>query len=158
MSLELQLKEVIEKNLPKQVGETLQKRLEELERVERDYKTKVEVEKNLRKEIDELNERLKSQEELQVWRVQLWDKESKLEERERNLEIELLKVKLEESNKRADTSKELVSLVFKNSTYKYSEFNKDQVLASPVLGSHGNTYYPTTYDLASSKTITKEQE
>lgn len=109
-----EIEESIRKNLPANVGEILRKELAELDRL-RNVDT---INKDLAKKNEYQAKEIQKNEaivrEYQSREADLVRRETEVKTKENDLEISILKIKLEEANKRADIGKELVSLVFKN--------------------------------------------
>lgn len=120
-----EVKSLIEKNLPKQVGEILQGRLTELEKIALNYDALQEKHEKLlieNKEISEIVNDFKSKEVDYNSKFEKYktDKEA-FDKNQLAAEVEKYKYKLEESEKRADLSKEFLLAVFKNPTFKTHE-------------------------------------
>lgn len=143
--LKAQLNELIEKNLPKQLGETLQKRLAELEKKEQELITVKANYDTLISSFSRLEEDLRNRKTQEQILVEIQKKQEDLELRERNLKIELLNVKLEEANKRADVSERLVTYVFKNPTYKTVEQHFGNTPVMPAMDKYGSQVYPVSH-------------
>jgi len=116
--MEQEIKDIISKNLPQHVGDVLKERLNKADKLEAevDYLNRVLSEAN--KDISNFKEKLEKERQHTYSEQQLKAEWSKLEERERNLEVEMLKLKLEESQKRADVSTKLVETVFRSPVYR----------------------------------------
>jgi predicted RNase H-like nuclease (RuvC/YqgF family) len=116
--MEQEIKDIIAKNLPQHVGDVLKERLNKADKLEAevDYLNRVLSEAN--KDINNFKEKLEKERQHIYSEQQLKAEWSKLEERERNLEVEMLKLKLEESQKRADVSTKLVETIFRSPVYR----------------------------------------
>jgi hypothetical protein len=116
--MEQEIKEIIAKNLPQHVGDVLKERLNKADKLEAevDYLNKVLAE--AQKDINIFKEKLEKERQHTYSEQQLKAEWSKLEERERNLELAMLKLKLEESERRADVSTRLVETVFRSPVYR----------------------------------------
>lgn len=130
---------IIEQHLPKQLGDTLQKRFTELEAKEK------ELEK-VQARLLYLEQQARGQDSINIQKGKLRDEQEKIiaretavTKREHDLDLEILKIKLEESEKRGAVSKELVMIVFKNPTFKTVEqhFGSENI---PVNTSGGGSY------------------
>lgn len=118
------LQKAIEESLPKQLGDALQKRFAELEKVEVDYEDinqlyknqSVDL-KNTQKERDSAIKDLAMKNELLV---DIDKREHTLAEREIKAEVNELKYKLDESEKRAVEIVGIVQTVFKSPVYRKS--------------------------------------
>ena len=116
--MEQEIKEIITKNLPQHVGDVLKERLNKADKLEKevDYLNKVLAE--AQKDIEHLKEKLQEERNHTYSEQQLKTELFRVEERERKLEMEILKLKLEESEKRADISTKLVETVFRSPVYR----------------------------------------
>lgn len=116
-----QLNEVLKANVSQQLGEQLQARFAELEQKEKkleDLETKYQAALEGKALFEkELASRKAAEATLETANTKL----KTAEEKERNLEVSTLKIQLEESNKRSEICRDLVSLVFKNPTFKTLE-------------------------------------
>ena len=116
--MEQEIKEIIAKNLPQHVGDVLKSRLADADRLEYEV-TKLESSLSAaQKDIEYLKEKLEKERQHTYSEEQLKSELFRVGERERNLEMEMLKLKLEESEKRADVSTRLVETVFKSPVYR----------------------------------------
>lgn len=116
--MEQEIKDIIAKNLPHHVGEVLKVRLAkadadayEVERLESQLTEREESIRKLTILNRELSVKVLSEE-------ALTGREKAVEDRERNLEIEILKLKLEESERRNSIGTQLVQMVFKSPVYR----------------------------------------
>ncbi len=116
--MEQEIKDIIAKNLPQHVGDVLKERLNKADKLEKevDYLNKVLTE--AQKDIEHLKEKLQEERNHTYSEQQIKTELFRLEERERKLEMEILKLKLEESEKRADISTKLVETVFRSPVYR----------------------------------------
>lgn len=116
--MEKEIKDIIAKNLPQHVGEIIRERLnkadEDAAQVDKLYKTLAQKEATL-SDLSIENAKLVSMLDKQI---DIKDREKAVEERERNLEIEMLKLKLEESEKRNIIGTQLVDTVFRSPVYR----------------------------------------
>jgi hypothetical protein len=116
--MEQEIKEIIAKNLPQHVGDVLKSRLADADRLEYEV---VKLESSLsaaQKDIEHLKEKLQEERNHTYSEEQLKSELFRVGERERKLEMEMLKLKLEESEKRADISTKLVETVFRSPVYR----------------------------------------
>ena len=114
------IKQIIEKNLPAEVGKVLQERLQKTDQFERDLQASKEREFQLTKVITELkgsNEEYKKNDERNR---NLDVREKSIFEREQILEKTILEIKLKEAEERFKVSERLVEKVFANSIMKSS--------------------------------------
>ena len=116
------IEKIIEENLPKQLGDTLSKRFTELQSIETKYNdinhlyenSSVEI-VSLKKDLDNVNKQLIIKQELLK---DISERENKVYRRELALENEILRVKLNESDLRANELHGLVQTVFKSPIYR----------------------------------------
>jgi len=140
------LNEEIERSLPKQVGEALQKRLQEAEKLEgkvRVLDTAINnLSEDLKKALEE-NSRLVEEADkvklsagfLESFEKILKDREEAIKERERVRDIDTLKIQLEEANKRANMVASFTASLVRN-----TEFRRDVFGSSTEIGSmHWNS-------------------
>ena len=129
--MEQEIKEIIAKNLPQHVGDVLKSRLADADRLEYEV-TKLESSLSAaQKDIEHLKEKLQKERNHTYSEEQLKSELFRVGERERNLEMEMLKLKLDESEKRADISTRLVETVFRSPVYRKHVENM-------TLGSYDN--------------------
>ena len=116
--MEQEIKDIIAKNLPQHVGEVLREKLEQADRdavqVKRLYlllDEKEEYVNRLENQNREFSTRISEENHLK-------ERERAIEDKERNLELEMLKLKLAESEKRNDIGTKLVETVFRSPVYR----------------------------------------
>jgi hypothetical protein len=118
-----EIKDIIAKNLPAQVGEALQKELAKIPELEK----KLEVCEAARKagiaRISELDADLAALRAKEKWDTDLTYREQEVDKRERNLELALMKVRVEEAEKRTTEFHGLVQTVFKSPVYRTAYMN-----------------------------------
>ena len=118
------LQKAIEESLPKQLGDALQKRLNELEDIEDKFKNLSDLYNNQSKDLMKTKkERDDTIKELAIKNDLLKNirkREREIVEREIKLEVNELKYKLEEADKRATELHGLVQTVFKSPVYRKS--------------------------------------
>lgn len=119
--LQEEIQEAIKKNLPQQVGESLQKRLKDLEDKEKELSLLKIQNSNLQNSYNTLKKELLEKDDNLIILNKITEKSKDLDNRQNKLEIELLTIKLEESNKRSEICKDLVQTVFRNPTFKTIE-------------------------------------
>jgi hypothetical protein len=120
--MEQEIKDIIAKNLPEQVGSVLKEKLEKAEKdaymlrvVTNDYELKCAEVTSLRRDLEDAKSRINEEISLESWKQTLKDKE-------KNLELEILKIRLEEAEKRNSIGERLVEQVFRSPVYrKYVE-------------------------------------
>src|SRR5690606_18961766 len=120
-----EINKLIEAQLPKQVGEVLSKRLAAGEAAEKRVDELQEQIAVIQKELNDKNKQLAEIH----GRVKRWEdiigKEKEIENRERDLTLKMLELKLEESEKRTALSKEFVGMIFRG----------------PVMKEHRSSYF-----------------
>ena len=143
------LQKAIEESLPKQLGDALQKRLNELEDIEDKFKNLSDLYNNQSKDLLETKkERDEAIKNLAIKNNLLEDigkRELALAEREIKADVLELKYKLEEADKRATELHGLVQTVFKSPVYRKSY---NLIGGSQVAGNdqYGNPLYNTVGD------------
>lgn len=100
--LDNKIRAAIEESLPKQVGDSLRKRLEEADKAEEDLKQANKEIERYKKENDTLQEKLSAQLKLEISQKGLSTREAALSERENKLEITLLKAQLESEQAKSE--------------------------------------------------------
>jgi hypothetical protein len=128
-----EIKDIIAKNLPAQVGETLQKELARIPELEEQLANAEAARVVGIKRIGELDTELIALKAKEKWDGDLTYREVEVEKRERELEVTLLKVKVQEAEKRATELHGIVQTVFKSPVYRKAIFNTP----------HGTTMHPT---------------
>lgn len=121
--LEKEIAEAIEKNLPAQVGKSLQERLKKVELLEIDNETLRSEVRNKDFQIEKLNETISTYKELDQRNSALEVREKVVEEKERKLEIEILTLKVSEAEKRADMVSGFMSGLVRNTAFKKDVIN-----------------------------------
>lgn len=116
--MEQEIKEIIAKNLPQHVGDVLRERLKTADKLEAQVVSLEDKLEDSRKMVIFLEKELVKEKEHRYSEENLEKKWEELKEKERNMEIEMLNLKLEESQKRADVSTRLVETVFKSPVYR----------------------------------------
>lgn len=116
--MELEIQKVITDNLPEQVGKVLRHKLEQADKDKIDLELyQEEIQRNhltikgLEKEVSDLRQRINAEMDLERMAADI-------KERERGLTIEILKVRLEESDKRNSIGQHLVEQVFRSPVYR----------------------------------------
>lgn len=147
------IKKIIEKNLPAQVSEVLQERLKQADADAISLAHyKIGDTKN-KAAIGKLEKQLKEQQALDTDIKVNENLLKDIEKRERNLEISKLKIKLEESEKRADMVQAFTAGLVRNTTFKKTVFDSFQD-GQPVIDGQGYTQYP----VMSQKNLTETKE
>ena len=149
--MEQQIKDIIEKNLPKQVGETLQKRLAEADKDEAELeKLKNQKEKDL-KEIERLRILLSEKESQLGEHENLNNREKEITDRETAFEVSKLKYQLQSEIDKTAFSKEVALGLVRNTQYRRDVF--DNVSEPGGTDQYGNIMYANkTQNLTESRT------
>ncbi len=119
--LQEEIQEAIKKNLPQQVGESLQKRLKDLEDKEKEFSLLKVQNSDLQNSYNSLKKESSQKDDNLIILNKITEKTKDLDNRENKLQIEILTIRLEESNKRSEICKDLVQTVFRNPTFKTIE-------------------------------------
>jgi hypothetical protein len=128
MSVEKEIQAAIKKNMPAQVGDNLKVLLAEGEKAKQqaiewknEYDDVIKENRDLVKENDELKKLKHTAEALDK-------REAELNEKERQQEVEMLKVKLEEANSRANMVKEFTSGLVRNTNFRKNYYHTEDEL------------------------------
>ena len=129
MKLSKELEEVFKKQLSQEASATLRTLLEEGEEYKRDADNSKElllqkdsVINSLQKDITNLNQKIKIYSDLSLDKAKLEAMEQSLLEKERNMKISILEVKLDESNKRGEMVCEFTRGLVRNVEFRDSLF------------------------------------
>lgn len=116
--MELEIQKIIAENLPEQVGVVLRKKLE---RAENDAHDNIVLRESLEKKdkeithlknvVEDLRDKISKYVDLKQW-------SEELEKRQRDMDIEILKLKLEESEKRGLIGERFVEQIFRSPIYR----------------------------------------
>ena len=125
MNTELEIQEIIKKNLPQQVGDMLKVRLEQ---AEKDAKKVIELEEKLKQFQTTINEK---QSELSAYKL-LDERNSKLDEKEQflnkkqhDLDLEILQQKFESEKDKSDFAKSIALGLVRNTEFRKSVFDSE---------------------------------
>ena len=125
MNTELEIQEIIKKNLPQQVGDVLKVRLEQ---AEKDAKKVLELEDKLNQFQTTINEK---QSELSAYKL-LDERNSKLDEKEQvlnkkqhDLDLEILQHKFESEKDKSDFAKSIALGLVRNTEFRKSVFDSE---------------------------------
>lgn len=116
--MEQEIKEIIAKNLPQHVGDVLRTRLAHADKLELEINLLRDRYEDAQNIIKSLEKELEKEKDHRLSEISLKREWELIEERERNMEIEFLKLKLEESEKRTSFGNHLVEMVFKSPVYR----------------------------------------
>jgi hypothetical protein len=154
MDLREEIKASIEKNLPKQVGDTLRKRLEQADSFEKEneaLKAGLEQSKTL---AEVLRGQISQLEKLKMVVAELNAREKALEQREIGLEVTLLKAELESEKSKSEFGFNVALGLVRNSVFRKSLI--DSKTLPPIPGQNGNYNTPQNTFQNSNETTTEE--
>lgn len=134
--LEKEIQESIAKNLPSQVGEVLKERLELIPKLERQIESLLTTQKDSSKTVSDLESKLSEYKSLDTRNSTLVARESAVDLKDRNLEIESLKVQLAAEKDKSEFAKNTALGLVRNIEYR-SSIHDSQTQASY---SNGNNY------------------
>lgn len=147
--MSLKIRKAIQESLPAQVGEMLQKELEELKTIRAAYNDLMVLKNKLYDEIHELKLETSELKEVLAKHGSLGQKMEELRIRENNFEVNTLKYMLEAEKDKTEFSKNIALGLVRNVEYRRSIMEHKTV---PVgLDQYGNTRSFPSYD-----TITEE--
>ena len=147
-----EIKLIIEKNLPAQVGTVLK---EALAKAESDAVALEESKKalvNLKEFNRSIEERLNAHGKLDAREVSVTAREVAVEKKEVRQEVDILTIKLEESEKRADAVTDFTTGLVRNTIFRKS------ILDSETPGAYQNPDGSWTYPAATNKSLTETKE
>lgn len=149
-----EISEIIEKNLPAQVGAVLKETLAKAESDAaelKECKTTIKLisEQNLKTE-----GQLRDHNKIDTREASVTVREKAVEKKEVMQEVDVLKIKLEESEKRADIVTDFTKGLVRNTIYRKSILDSENQEGYP--DANGNMVYPTPTN--KSLTETKEEE
>jgi hypothetical protein len=142
MELEKEIQESIKKNLPQQVSEVLRVRLEQ---ADKDAKKVREVESRvdcLNQEVMRANEKLLLYKEFDTRNSLLESAQKELETERNSLELEKLKYQLQAEKDKTQFSQNLAMGLVRNTEYKKTIFDSENVGGLPVMDGQGYSHYP----------------
>lgn len=149
-----EIEEIIMKNLPAQVGETLKKTLQKAEQDEK-------LVKNLNEKLSEKNAYIKDLENLiEDYKAfdgrnsELEEREKSVSEQERNLKITTLEYQLESEKQKTEFTKNVALGLVRNTECRKHIFDSEN--QTPYQNDNGNYIYPTPIN--KSLTETKKEE
>ena len=135
-----EIKKIIEKNLPAQVGETLQKRLREAEEDKQLVEFQIDKISILEKTINDLNSNLREYEKLDERNDKLTTRENAVGIKETKQKVDELEIRLEESNKRADMVVNFTSGLVRNTNFRKTIYDSETQM--PYTDSNGIYHSP----------------
>ena len=152
--MDKKIRDIIEKNLPSQVGEVLKKRLEQAEEDEKSLKDQIKFNKKLILQEGELNRMISDYKKFDERNSKLNAREKEITRKEDMYSIAELTFKLEEANKRADVVTEFTRGLVRNTTFRKTIFDSEN--QDSYQDANGLMVYPTP--VQKNLTETKEEE
>ena len=118
--MEQEIKDIIAKNLPEQVGNVLKERLENAERDAKDLGSLRMDYGNLLAQLDEKDKKIKELSYLEDRLDYIKATEEAIKERRMEMALQISDIKLQEAEKRADELRNVLEIVFKSPVYRKS--------------------------------------
>jgi len=146
----------IAKNMPQAVGQHLQTLLKEAETNARIVKTQQDDITRLRKDVITRDDQLREHGSLKDREARVINREDIVSERERVIDITLLEIRLEESDRRAETTFKLVDKLVRNNTFKKTILDTEDVGGLPIVDGQGFAHYPMARNKHYSETKTED--
>jgi CRISPR/Cas system-associated endonuclease Cas3-HD len=137
MNLEEEIKASIEKNLPKQVGDTLRKRLEQTDNLEKENAALKEGIEQSKKLEQVLRNQISDFEKLKMVVTELNARERALEQRELTLEVTMLKAELESEKSKSEFGFNVALGLVRNTNYRKAVFESTHGPDLPATHSGG---------------------
>lgn len=156
--LQMKIQEAIEKDMPKQVGENLKKLLEEGEKAKERL---LKLEKNFELAQENFNKLEAENRKLLALKnraEELEEKADGLEAKERALEIEILKIKLAESEKRADMVNQYTQGLVRNTSFRKKIFDSDSQMQDWYFDGQGVWHQPQPINSTKNHEETREED
>lgn len=141
MTLEQDFQEVIKKNLPQQVGETLKIRLEQADKDANQVKHLTSTVDKLNQEVMKANELLEKYKQYDVRNALLDSREKEIETKEKSLELEQLKYQLQSEKDKTVFSQNIALGLVRNTEYRKTIFDSE-TSGQPITDGHGYVHYP----------------
>ena len=157
MGLETEVQKAIEKNLSAEVGKVLKERLD---KAEKDAAKVAALTSNidyLNKQITKLTGDVNKHTILNTRESAISSREEAALQQEQKLEVEILKIKLEESEKRADVISSYTSGLVRNTLFRKEIFDSETANAGlPIMDGQGNAHYPLPTQKSHTSTESEE--
>ena len=150
-----EIQESIEKNLPKQVGDTLRKRLEEADRLEAALKVSEDRADGLSKDLNKALEIIEDYKKFDERNAALEVREKELKEKEIKFEIETLTYQLAAEKDKTEFSKNIALGLVRNTNYRKAIFDSENPGGYPMFDGQGNAHYPIATDRNYTETKTE---
>lgn len=141
MTQEQEIQEVIKKNLPQHVGETLKTRLEQADKDAKSVKELTVRIDTLNQEVMKANEKIETYKEFDLRNGLLDSREKELETEKNKIELEKLKYQLQSEKDKTAFSQNLAMGLVRNTEYKKTIFDSESG-GMPFVDSNGISHYP----------------
>jgi hypothetical protein len=148
--MDIEIKAIIEKNLPAQVGEVLKQRLEQAEKDAATVSFQADSLRQKDRDITALEERTIEYQKFDIRNAELEKREKILEQTERNLKIEKLTYELTAERDKTQFTKDVALGLVRNIEYRKTVFD---AISEPHRDQYGNTIFHDT-----SKTSNEENK
>lgn len=142
--MELEIQEIIKKNLPAHVGDVLKKRLEQADADASELKNYKEAVVSRDKTITEQQKKIEEYKQFDDRNIKLEAREKTVAEQERNLRISTLEYELKSEKEKTALITSVAMGLVRNTEYKRSIWDSER--QNPYQGGHGNMVYPTSVD------------
>jgi hypothetical protein len=136
--LQAELQVIYEKHLPKQVGETLQKRLELADKLEKENSDLIKTNKTQYEEIQNLKGIIEKHKTIDEREEAVTKREVDVTEKENKSEIEKLKYQLESEKDKTQFSKAVALGLVRNIEYRKNVFDTEMSPGTSYYDSVGN--------------------
>lgn len=146
------IQEVVDKNLPAQMGESFKKLFDEAKRTKASYDIQLENNSLLTKKVAGLEDKVAEYKKIEEKFYSLLKREEEIEKREKNMDLHDLKKDLVCSEKNFNTVHNLVSQLTRNTVFRETVFENDHI------HSNWNSGHEVRTKEGSSKNSTKEAE
>ena len=138
-----EIKAIIEKSLPAQVGEILKQTLEKGKKDEAELKATVIAYDNARKEIEKHLAKINDYKQFDERNSKLEARENAVSEKERNQKVFEAELKLAEAEKRTTDATNFVGMVFKSPIYRKTTFESENGMQSWNSQTNRNEFVPS---------------
>ena len=160
--MEKEIKEIIEKNLPEQVGKVLRERLEDLENTESDYKRIVKelddlekINKNLG---DIVNAVRKNLEDITSTHKSFDDREKEISYRENNVDVHDAEKTAQHAENKVHMLENVLNTVFRSPVYKSTCVTDKKKEYASEYNSNTNQYEDKLTNEIKTETTTTEED
>lgn len=149
-----EIKKIIEKNLPAQVGETLQKRLREAEADRELVGEQIKALEDSDRIISQLSSSLAAYRQFDERNDKLTIRENAVGIKETQQKVDELNIRLEESNKRADIVVDFTKGLVRNTTFRKTVFDNEN--QAGYYGPNNEFIQPSPINKNSDETKTED--